>query len=125
MADILISKRLGFEFEPLQFWWSKQHGIVAIDPPYTPDFLLDIKYGDKKVLLEPHGVWDEVEDYLGKLRVFKMNYGQFFFLVLIVPESFAQHIRKTDPKQESYDQLWTIEEFPKRLLELTKESRKH
>jgi hypothetical protein len=115
VADFLLKNSIKFEFEPIQFWWVKEHGIVAITPPYTPDFLLSLKYKGKKVLLEPHGVWDDLRDYLGKLHVFRMNYGEFFYLILIVPRNFVTYIQKTDPKQESCDQLWTIDEFPSRM----------
>jgi hypothetical protein len=111
VADFLLKKEIRFEFEPIQFWWAREHGIVAISPPYTPDFLLSLKFGEKKVLLEPHGVWDELEDYVGKLRVFRKNYGQFFYLILIVPENFISTILKADPKLESCDQIWSIREF--------------
>jgi len=117
VADYLIRNDLRFEFEPLQFWWAKEHGIVAIAPPYTPDFLLSLKYEEKKVLLEPHGVWDDLKDYVGKLHVFRKNYGQFFHLVLIVPEDFVGFIQNADPKREAYDQMWTINEFPKKMHE--------
>jgi hypothetical protein len=117
VADFLLKNDIRFEFEPLQFWWAKEHGIVAITPPYTPDFLLSLKYKEKKVLLEPHGVWDELKDYLGKLHAFRKNYGEFFYLILIVPENFVPSIRKADSQQEAYDRLWTIGEFPKKMQE--------
>jgi hypothetical protein len=66
------------------------------------------------VLLEPHGVWDDLKDYVGNLHVFRKNYGQFFHLVLIVPEDFVGFIQNADPKREAYDQMWTINEFPKK-----------
>jgi hypothetical protein len=118
VADFLLKKGIRFEFEPLQFWWAKEHGIVAINPPYTPDFLLSLKYGEKKVLLEPHGVWDELEDYVGKLRVFRKNYGQFFYLILIVPQNFISTILKADPNQESFDQMWSIKEYQGKMQQL-------
>ncbi len=111
----MIRNNVRFEFEPLQFWWAKEHGIVAITPPYTPDFLLSLKFSNKKVLMEPHGVWDDLKEYLGKLHVFRKNYGEFFYLILIVPENFVTFIQNADPKQEAYDQLWTISEFPRRM----------
>jgi len=43
VAEFLIKNNVRFEFEPLQFWWAKEHGIVAIDPPYTPDFLVHLR----------------------------------------------------------------------------------
>ncbi len=117
VVDFLIKNNIKSEFEPLQFWWVKEHGIVAINPPYTPDFLLSLKFKEKKVLLEPHGVWDDLKDYLGKLHVFRKNYGEFFHLILIVPKTFVIYIKKTDPKQEAYDHLWTIDEFPRKMRE--------
>ncbi len=117
VADFLLKNDIRFEFEPLQFWWVKEQGIVSISPPYTPDFLLSMKFKDKKVLLEPHGVWEELKDYLGKLHVFRKNYGEFFYLILIVPKNFVTSITKMDPKQEAYDQLWTIDDFPRKMQE--------
>jgi hypothetical protein len=118
VADYLLKEDIKFEFEPLQFWWAKEQGIVAIPPPYTPDFLLSLKHQDKKVLLEPHGVWEDLKDYMGKLHTFKKNYGLYFYLILIVPENFITPLLKIDPKQETYDQLWTIEEFPRKMRQL-------
>jgi len=118
VADYLLKEDIRFEFEPLQFWWAKEHGIVAIAPPYTPDFLLCLKYQGKKVLLEPHGVWDDLKDYVGKLHTFRKNYGQYFCLILIVPGNFVTPLLKMDPKQEACDQLWTIGEFPQKMQHL-------
>ncbi len=118
VAEQLMQKGIKFEYEPLQFFWTKEHGIVSIPPPYTPDFLLSLTYKDKKVLLEPHGVWEDLKDYLGKLQVFRKNFGQYFYLILVVPENFAESILKMDPNSQACDQMWTIKEFSRKIQEL-------
>jgi hypothetical protein len=115
IAEFLFKSGVDFEFEPMQFWYAKEPGVISLPPPYTPDFLLALKHKGKKVVLEPHGVWDEFEAFLGKLYLFRKNYGEFFHLILIVPSSIAKSIQLKDSEQESYDQLWTIDEFQARM----------
>jgi hypothetical protein len=115
VANFLLRNGIKFEYEPIQFWWVKEHGLIATTPPYTPDFLLSLKFGEKKVLLEPHGVRDELKDFVGKLCTFRKNYGEYYYLILIVPDDFVESVQKLDPQKKAYDQLWSIGEFPAKM----------
>jgi hypothetical protein len=115
-AEFLLKNNIRFEFEPMQFWYSQEHGVIALPPPYTPDFLLGLKYHGKRVLVEPHGIWEDFEAFMGKLHLFRKNYAEFFYLILVVPRGFEKLALDKDQKQPAFDQLWTIEDFETNMI---------
>jgi len=108
VAEGLVKRKIPFEYEPLEFRLSS---IPGEPPTFKPDFILDIKIRGKKVILEPHGNWDNERNVIGfirKLSLFKKNYGEYFVLILIVPNERFYHIRqKIPPEMEAYDRLWS------------------
>jgi len=65
----------------------------------------------KKVLLEPHGIINNLDEFLFKLSVFRKHYGDYFCLILIVPEGFLPAIHSLDPNSQSYDFLWKQHDY--------------
>ena len=112
--DYLKKKDIMFNYEPLEFRLLKANSSGP--KSYKPDFLI-LRYTDigRKVLIETHGIWDNLKEFLDKLRLFKQNYGEFFCLILIVPDDLAETINKLDKKHESYDILWKQSEYKTRL----------
>jgi hypothetical protein len=79
---------------------------------YKPDFLLpQYTHRGRKVVLEPHGIRDNLEDTLGKLAMFRGHYGKYFCLILIVPDDFVDVINYLDQGHNSYDFLWKQSDY--------------
>ncbi len=99
----LRNKQVIFNYEFMEFYLSKENSALT----YKPDFLLpQLTNNGRKVLLEPHGVRSNLKDFLCKLALFRKHYGDYFCLILIVPDDFAQTIEKYDPEHGAYDFLW-------------------
>ena len=87
--DFLRSKQVIFTYEFMEFNLSKDNPAFT----YKPDFLLpQYTHRGRKVVLEPHGIRDNLEDTLGKLAMFRGHYGKYFCLILIVPDDFVDVI---------------------------------
>ncbi len=101
--DFLKDKQVIFYYEFMEFHLSKDKPLLT----YKPDFLLP-QFTDKgrKVLLEPHGIKTNIIEVLVKLSIFRKQYGDFFCLVLIVPDELVEKIDRMDPDHNSCDYLW-------------------
>jgi hypothetical protein len=101
--DFLNDKQVIFYYEFMEFRLSKDNPLLT----YKPDFLLP-QFTDRgrKVLFEPHGVKANIINVLVKLSIFRRQYGEFFCLVLIVPDDLIQVIDRMDPDHNSCDYLW-------------------
>ncbi|MCL4430529.1 MAG: hypothetical protein M1167_07225, partial [Chloroflexi bacterium] len=114
--DFLRSRQVVSNYEFMEFCLSNETALT-----YKPDFLLpQLTNKGRKVLLEPHGVRNNLGEVLFKLSKFRQHYGEFFCLILIVPDDFVGAIDRLDPKHNSYDFLWKqsiyktqFENFPK------------
>lgn len=106
--DFLRNKQVIFNYEFMEFSLSKENPALT----YKPDFLLP-QYTDRgrKVVLEPHGIRGNLEDTLGKLAMFRGHYGDFFCLILIVPDDFVELITYLDQGHNSYDFLWKQSDY--------------
>ncbi len=104
----LQDRQIMFNYEFMEFCLPTEGRILT----YKPDFLLP-QYTDKgrKVLLEPHGVSSKMKDVLLKLSLFRKHYGEFFCLILIVPDAFVAVIEKLDPEHNAYDYLWKQSDY--------------
>ncbi len=101
--DFLKSKQVIFHYEFMEFRLSKDNPLLT----YKPDFLLP-QFTDRgrKVLLEPHGIKANIIEVLVKLSIFRKQYGEYFCLVLIVPDDLVEIIDRMDPDHNSCDYLW-------------------
>ncbi len=103
--DFLRAKQLIFYYEFMEFYLSQTKSDASLT--YTPDFLLpQLTHNGRKVLLEPHGVKTNLNDFLNKLKAFRQNYGTYFCLILIVPDEFIDAIDELDPQRKAYDFVW-------------------
>jgi hypothetical protein len=100
--DFLKKNQIVFSYEFIEFCLSKENSLT-----YKPDFLLpQLTNQGRKVLLEPHGVKNNLHQLLNKLSIFRKLYGEFFCLILIVPDGFIETIEKLDPQHRSFDFIW-------------------
>lgn len=101
--DFLKSKQVIFNYEFMEFCLSKENPLFT----YKPDFLLpQMTNKGRKMLLEPHGIKSNLIEFLGKLSAFRKHYGDYFCLILIVPDQYIRTIDYFDPEHKSYDFLW-------------------
>ena len=111
--ELLKNKQVIFSYEFMEFnlpYKDAAGGSSALT--YKPDFLLPrLTSNGKKVLLEPHGVRSKLNEFLFKLSLFRKHYGDYFFLILIVPDDFAQTIRSIDPEGSAYDAMWKQSDY--------------
>lgn len=108
----LEKKKIVFWYEPATF--KLPNGLT-----YRPDFLLP-KYSidGRKVVLEPHGVWDgrNGEEVAYKYRVFRKAYGEDYYLILIVPSDYFHLVKER--YFDSYDDLLEGNRTPDLLYSL-------
>jgi len=110
--DFLKSKGVLFNYEFMEFCLPTENAGIDRFLTYKPDFLLpQFTDSGRKVILEPHGVGKNLKDVLFKLSVFRKHYGEFFCLILIVPDTFLQNIQNLDPSGNSYDYLWKQSDY--------------
>lgn len=110
--DFLRNKQVIFNYEFMEFCLSKENPSLT----YKPDFLLpQITNNGRKVLLEPHGIKSNLKDFLGKLATFRKHYGDYFCLILIVPDDFTETIDEYDQEHNSYDFLWKQSNYKTRF----------
>jgi hypothetical protein len=103
--DFLKDKQVIFYYEFMEFYLSQTNSDASLT--YKPDFLLpQLTNKGRKVLLEPHGVKNNLDEFLNKLKTFRQHYGEHFSLILIVPDEFIESIDKLDPQRSSYDLIW-------------------
>ena len=116
VAEKLLKKGIWFNYEPLLFHFPGRvyDGRVEI-LWYKPDFILRKTIKGKKVILEPHGRWEERD--IRKFSFFKKSYGEFFVLILIVSDKMLDTISK---EREAYDYIWSIKNFERELDDLLK-----
>jgi len=106
--DYLRGKQVIFNYEFMEFGLSKENPSLT----YKPDFLLpQFTVGGRKVILEPHGVKVNLKETLHKLMLFRHHYKEFFYLILIVPDDFAEDIKEMDPEAQAYDLLWKQSQY--------------
>lgn len=111
-ADVyqfLQNRQIIFNYEFMEFCLPTETGRFLT---FKPDFLLP-QYTDhaRKVLLEPHGIRKDLNEVLFKLSTFRKHYGEFFCLILIVPDLFIEAIEELDPEHKSYDYLWKQSDY--------------
>lgn len=106
--DHLRCKQIIFNYEFMEFYLSKDNPALT----YKPDFLLP-RYTNRgrKIILEPHGVKENLNETLQKLALFRQHYKEFFCLILIVPDDFIELINEIDPTAQSYDFLWKQSQY--------------
>ena len=103
--DFLSKKQVLFNYEFMEFRLS--HSGSGGFLTYKPDFLLSqVTNKGRKVLLEPHGVKNNLREFLYKLRLFRRQYKEFFAVILLVPDDFVTIIEKIDPKHSAFDFIW-------------------
>ena len=99
----LRNKQVIFNYEFMEFCLSKENPSLT----YKPDFLLpQLTYNGKKILLEPHGVIANLPEFINKLKSFRQQYGDYFCLILIVPDNLLEIIELLDPQHNAYDFVW-------------------
>ena len=106
--NFLQDRQILFSYEFMEFNLPTDGRFLT----YKPDFLLP-QFTDKgrKVLLEPHGVMSNLDEVLFKLSIFRKHYGEYFCLILIVPDDFIETVEKLDPEHKSYDYLWRRSDY--------------
>lgn len=106
--DHLRCKQIIFNYEFMEFYLSKDNPALT----YKPDFLLP-RYTNRgrKIILEPHGVKENLNETLQKLTLFRQHYKEFFCLILIIPDDFIELINEIDPTAQSYDLLWKQSQY--------------
>ena len=110
--DFLKKKQVMFSYEFIEFCLSKENLTADRSLTYKPDFFLpQLTNNGRKVLLEPHGVKKRLDDFLYKLSEFRKHYGDYFCLILIVPDDFVKTIYRFDPKHNSYDFVWKQSDY--------------
>jgi hypothetical protein len=103
--DFLKDKQVIFYYEFMEFYLPQTNPDVSLT--YKPDFLLPkLTYNGKKLLLEPHGVKTKLPEFLDKLTTFRQQYGDYFCLILIVPDELLGTIDLIDPQHKAYDFVW-------------------
>ena len=127
-----------FKFEPYLFQLPKSSGI----PHYKPDFVLSrYRRKGRKIILEPHGIWTRREKrvvslgnktfpiwafptkvdtnevrFVNKLRVFRKNYKNMYYLILIVPSYVRERVERNYP--DIFDEIYEDKDIPKMLYNL-------
>jgi hypothetical protein len=108
--DFLREKQLLFYYEFMEFYLPQDNSDGSIT--YKPDFLLpQLTCGGKKLLLEPHGVKSDLFKFLDKLRIFRQHFGDYFCVVLIVPDDQVEIINVLDQEYNAFDFLWKRTNF--------------
>jgi len=100
--DFLKRKQMVFSYEFMEFHLSQESGLT-----YKPDFLLpQFTNKGRKVILEPHGIKTNLTQFLIKTTLFRQHFGEYFCLILIVPDDYVEIINHLDPRHCSYDFIW-------------------
>ena len=108
--DFLKNKQVIFYYEFMEFYLSQTNSNAALT--YKPDFLLpQLTNNGRKVVLEPHGIKSNLKEFLNKLSTFRKHYGDYFCLILIVPDDFIGTINELDPQRSSYDFVWKRSDY--------------
>jgi len=98
--NFLRNKQVVFNYEFMEFCLSNENMSLT----YKPDFLLPpLTYRGRKVLLEPHGIKNNLKEVIYKFSTFRKHYGDYFCLILIVPDDFIESIDELDPQHSSFD----------------------
>ncbi len=98
VAKVLSKNKFQFRYESKRFHlnsWLR----------YTPDFILELQYDQKKIILEPHGIMRNGDIY--KFSEFRRIYGSNYFLILLVRTDDIPFV-----SEDAYDDIWPIEYFP-------------
>ena len=110
--NFLRNKQVIFNYEFMEFCLSKENPSLT----YKPDFLLpQLTNNGRKVLLEPHGIKNNLKEVLFKLSIFRKHYGDYFCLILIVPDDLNETIDEYDPEHNAYDFLWKQSNYKTQL----------
>jgi len=133
-------KRLKFEFDYEKITIQLPNGV----PHYKPDFVLKKCYKkNKPIILEPHGIWTprvrksytmggrtyyvwanpsrvnaDEQKFVEKLRVFRENCRDMYYLVLIVPSDVKDRVQWH--YADSADEIIEGRDLPKLLYSLRK-----
>ena len=100
--DFLKRNQIVFSYEFMEFRLSQESALT-----YKPDFLLpQLTHKGRKVLLEPHGIKTNLPKFLTKLSIFRRHFGEYFCLILIVPDSYVDIINRLDPQHNAFDFIW-------------------
>ncbi len=103
--EFLKDKQVIFYYEFMEFYLPQTNPDVSLT--YKPDFLLpQLTHNGRKILLEPHGVKANLSEFLNKLKSFRQQYGDYFCLMLIVPDELLGTIDTLDPQHNAYDFIW-------------------
>ena len=134
VRDELRKLKIPFRYESAEFPLTNKVN-------YTPDFyLLKTRKHNKKVLLEPHGLWTEPEkrlfrlnkmcgsiwvprtevdlnelEFVWKLALFRKMYGKQFHLILFVPPRCFEWVKVQYPM--AYDEVYPVGDIPKVLTQ--------
>jgi hypothetical protein len=95
VASYLSKNRVKYEYEPLSFY-------INYRLRYTPDFLLELWHGQKRIIVEPHGIMDFGD--FQKFSMFRKVFGKDYYLILLVRNDDISSVPK-----EAYDDIWPIE----------------
>ncbi|MEM2112295.1 MAG: hypothetical protein QXX08_10555 [Candidatus Bathyarchaeia archaeon] len=94
LAMFLSKNGIAFEYEPMSFYLN--HRLR-----YTPDFLLRLWQGRRRIIIEPHGI---IYGDFQRFSTFRKIYGEDYFLILMVRNDDIPFVPK-----EAYDDIWPIE----------------
>ena len=108
--EYLKNKQIIFYYEFMEFRLPQMNSNVSLT--YKPDFLLpQLTNRGRKVLLEPHGIKKNLIEFLIKISIFRKKYGEYFCLILIVPDDFIKAVDALDPQHNSYDFIWKRSDY--------------
>jgi hypothetical protein len=106
--NFLRNKQVVFNYEFMEFCLSNENMSLT----YKPDFLLpQLTNRGRKVLLEPHGIKNNLKEVIYKFSTFRKHYGDYFCLILIVPDDFMETINELDPQHNSFDFVWKLSTY--------------
>jgi len=95
VARSLLKNGIPFDYEPRSYPLNHYSR-------YTPDFVLTLPQGRRRVIIEPHGVMDP--QHFHKFSMFREIYGNHFYMILLVRNDDIPFVPK-----EAYDDIWPIE----------------
>jgi hypothetical protein len=95
VAKYLSKNSVKYEYEPMSFYLN--HRLR-----YTPDFLLELWHGPRRIIIEPHGIMDSGD--FQKFSLFREVYGKDYSLILLVRNDDIPSV-----PEAAYDDIWPIE----------------
>jgi hypothetical protein len=100
-AITLLKMHISYGYETISF-------PLPNNEVYTPDFILEKKVGNRKIILEPH--FEMTKRQAQKYALFKRTYGHEFILILLLKNDLISmyHQRKI-LNDDVCDDVWPIE----------------